>query len=123
MSMRHENHQLDSSMNNGWQAAVVDWDRAEAVYRKRGDITIADAVADRSTTAMKDGELCWIVCVTIEKFILKEKSFKLKKAYVWRHDAQEYNWIILEALHPLVSERDIVDMSMKFHEDYGAKIR
>lgn len=57
------------------------------------------------------------------RFYLEEKSFKLKKAYVWRHETQKYSWIILEALHPLVSERDIVEMSLKFHEDYGAKIR
>ena len=110
-------------MNNGWQAAVVDWDRAEAVYRERGELDIADAVMNRSGTALKDGELCWIVCVAVEDFSLKEKCFKMKKAYVWRHDAQKYNWLILEALHPLVSERDIVEMSLKFHEDYGAKIR
>ena len=110
-------------MNSGWQAAVVDWDRAEAVYRKRGELDIADAVMNRNEQAMPDGELCWIACVTVEDFILKEKRFKLKKAYIWRHDEQEYNWLILEALHPLVSERDIVEMSLKFHEDYGAKIR
>ena len=110
-------------MNNGWQAAVVDWDRAEAVYRKRGEINIADMLLNHRTTMVKDGELCWIVCVEIEDVILNERQFKLKKAYVWRHDAQEYNWLILEALHPLVSERDIVEMSLKFHEDYGEKMR
>ena len=110
-------------MNNGWQAAVVDWDRAEAVYRKLGEDAVADALLDHSTAVLKDGELCWIVCVTVEDFILDEKKLKMKKAYVWRHDAQAYNWLILEALHPLVSERDIVDMSLKFNEDYGAKIR
>lgn len=110
-------------MNNGWQAAVVDWDRAEAVYRKRGFDEIADAVQNHSEL-VKDGELCWIICVAVEDFTLDNHKFiKLKKAYVWRHDAQEYNWIILEALHPLVSERDIVEMSLKFNEDYGAKIR
>ena len=110
-------------MNNGWQAAVVDWDRAEAVYRRRGEAEIADAVLNRSTTVLQDGELCWIVCVAVEDFRLNERKLKLKKAYVWRHDAQEYNWLILEALHPLVSERDIVEMSLKFHEDYGEKMR
>jgi len=110
-------------MNNGWQAAVVDWDRAEASYRKRGVAEIADAVLNRSTVALQDGELCWIVCVTIEDFALNECRFKMKKAYVWRHDEQEYNWLILEALHPLVSEKDIVEMSLKFHEDYGEKMR
>lgn len=110
-------------MNNGWQAAVVDWDRAEAVYRKRGDVDIADAVSSRGITVLKDGELCWIVCVTVEDFILNKQKFKMKKAYVWIHDAQEYNWLILEALHPLVSEKDIVEMSLKFHEDYREKMR
>ena len=110
-------------MNNGWQAAVIDWDRAEAVYRERGELDIADAVLKRSTASLKDGELCWIVCVTVDDFKLNEQRVKMNKAYVWRHDAPEYNWLILEALHPLVSERDIVEMSLKFHEDYGAKIR
>lgn len=110
-------------MNNGWQAAVVDWDRAESVYREHGDLDIADAVMNRREKYMPDGELCWIVCVTVEDFKLNEQRVKMKKAYVWRHDAQEYNWIILEALHPLVSERDIVEMSLKFHEDYGEKMR
>ena len=109
-------------MNNGWQAAVVDWNRAEAVYRKRSMVAVADAVLKRSET-LNDGDLCWLVCVAIEDFILNKQTFKLKKAYVWRHDVQEYGWLILEALHPLMSERDIVEMSLKFHEDYGEKLR
>ena len=110
-------------MNNGWQAAVVDWDRAEASYRERGEVAVADAVLNRGSNTLKDGELCWIVCVAIEDFILNERSLKLKKAYVWMHDTQKYNWIILEALHPLVSEKDIIEMSMKFNVDYGEIFR
>lgn len=65
---------MDNCMNNGWQAAVVDWDRAIDTYRNCGELDIADAVINRNEKTLPDGDLCWIVCVTVEDFILKKKA-------------------------------------------------
>ena len=109
-------------MNNGWQAAVVDWDRAERAYERAGNIDMADAVRNRGTNRIKNGRLCWIAFMTVEEITVNKKRYNAKKAQIWMHDAQEYNWIILEALHPLVSEKDVIEMSLKFGEDYAMKL-
>lgn len=111
-------------MVNGWQAAVVDWDRARDWYAEKLKCSkLAELIDKRAPGAVESGELCWIAAVGLEKISLGIDTKRVKMAYVWRHDKQEYAYVILEALHPLVSEKDVVEMSLKFHEDYGEKMR
>ena len=116
--------------NSGWQPAVVDWSRAKEVYEKRLSAqfskqselqTLIDSVEDAAkSSVIKSGELCWIASVQIEHLL---KSEKVKVAYVWMHETQSYISVILEALHPLVSEKDVIEMSLKFGVDYDAAIK
>lgn len=116
--------------NSGWQPAVVDWSRAKEVYEKHLSTkfskqselqTLIEIVEDAAkSSAIKSGELCWIASVQIEHLL---KSEKVKMAYVWMHETQSYIYVILEALHPLVSEKDVIEMSLKFGVDYGAVIK
>ena len=116
--------------NSGWQPAVVDWSRAKEVYEKRFSKNLSkqyelqaliESVEDAAKSSdIKSGELCWIASVQIEHLL---KSEKVKVAYVWMHETQSYISVILEALHPLVSEKDVIEMSLKFGVDYDAAIK
>jgi len=119
--------------NSGWQPAVVDWSRAKEVYEKRLSMkfskqselqTIIESVEDAAkSSVIKSGELCWIASVQIEHPLKSHPYENVKIAYVWRHEAQSYIYVILEALHPLVSEKDVIEMSLKFGVDYGTAIK
>lgn len=120
--------------NSGWQPAVVDWSRAKEVYEKRWNKNLSkqselqaliEIVEDAAkSNVIQSGELCWIASVQIEHLLKYEKIYeKMKVAYVWTYETQSYISIILEALHPLVSEKDVIEMSLKFGVDYGAAIK
>lgn len=111
-------------MANGWQAAVCDWDRAIEWYKQWPKLNdLVELIEKRTSVAIESGELCWIASINIENVAIGLNTKRIKMAYVWRHDKQEYTYVLLEALHPLVSEKDIIDMSLKFNEDYGEKIK
>ena len=119
--------------NSGWQPAVVDWSRAKEVYENRFNKslskqselqTLIESVEEAAKSSeIKSGELCWIASVQIQHLLKSHPYENVKVAYVWRHEAQSYISVILEALHPLVSEKDVIEMSLKFGVDYGTVIK
>ena len=105
---------------NNWQLAVVDWDMVTSKSDK-----IRDFVNQRllnSKKFLKSGTVVYIVDTYIEHpdndelklFADLLSSNKIFIAKIWVPKFSEYGFNLLNALHPICTEKDVVEMETKF---------
>lgn len=99
-----------------WQPAIVDYEQLMNVTKKNDTVKeeckqILSGKLDNE--AIKAGTLVYIV----ETYIDDYGGYNMHFCTVWEPSRQRYLKQALNSLRPLITEKDIIDMEMKFGND------
>ena len=105
---------------NSWQLAVVDWDMVTSKSNKIRDLVNQWLLNDKNF--LKSGTVVYIVDIYIEHpnndelniFADSLSSNKVFMAKIWVPKFSRYGHNLLNALHPICTEKDAVEMETKF---------
>ena len=111
---------------NGWQLAVVDWSLLKKNHRSVYDmiadhISWVDALPD-GDPRLKSGTVCYIVDVFYAGPFSKSFEAAASQIYgnkaavfnLWVPSMSRYMYCLMLAVHPIVTEEDIVDVELKY---------
>lgn len=105
---------------NNWQLAIVDWDMVTSKSNEIRDVVNQCLLNDKKF--LKSGTIVYIVDTYIEYadndkwklFADSHSSNKLFIAKIWIPELSRYGHNLLNALHPICTEKDVVEMETKF---------
>ena len=99
--------------SQAWQLAVVDYSLVKNNFQKQRPQFIN--VIERSKhkeNALVDGEVVFIVCAHELQCNVGEYKNPIS-ARVWIPRLERYGFCLLDALHPVLSEKDAIDLELR----------
>ena len=99
------------NFNSGWQMAVIDWDRILKIerFKKRSQDLRHD------NPLLEDGDVVFIIAVNMITPMNEVLNGKTPMAMVWMPAKGEYVHCPMDILHPICSEKDAIEMELKFN--------
>lgn len=122
MSMRKKGLK---KMRNSWQLCVVDWDRALKSLEEANDKYFSSAefknyrqsVVDHAKNpSLKDGTVCYFISADSATIC----GWNTMIAQIYIPSTGHYGHIAINALHPVLLESDVIELSLKFGIDFKA---
>ena len=111
-------------INQAWQLAVVDYDRLKNFYEKNKKFARIVESSKSRDTSFKDGEVVYIASIMDTCKKIGEVDFS-PQCRVWLPERNKYGYCILDMLYPILTEKNIIEVELKFGiklDDYVQKV-